>query len=96
MTFFKFKDGKTFLNVKVSTKASRNAVIGVKNDRLAVSVTAVPENGKANKAVIKVLSEKLDCAKSKIQLVQGETCRDKSFVIDGDVRDALLKEIYEK
>lgn len=96
MAFFEFKDGKTFLNVRVSAKASRNAVTGVKNDSLAISVTSVPENGKANKAVVKVLSERLACAKSKIQLVQGETCRNKLFVIDGDVRDTLSKEVHEK
>lgn len=79
--FFKIKDDCTFLQVRVSTKASRNAIVGVKNNELLVSVTAVPENGKANEAVIKLLSKSLKCAKSKIELVLGSKGRNKTFKV---------------
>ncbi len=45
--------------------------------RLKISVTAVPEDGKANKALIKLLSKKLKLAKSSIELVSGQTDRNK-------------------
>ncbi len=79
--FFEIKDDCTFLKVRVSTRASKNAIVGIKNNELAVSVTAVPENGKANEAIIKLLSKGFKCAKSKIELVSGGKSRNKLFKI---------------
>lgn len=46
-----------------------------------VYVTAVPEDGKATKAVIALLAKHLGIAKSRLELVRGETARDKVFRI---------------
>ena len=81
-SFFEIKDGCTFIRVRVTTKASKNAVIGAKNNELSVYVTAVPENGKANEAIIKLLSKKFRCAKTKISLISGSKSRNKLFRID--------------
>ncbi len=80
--FFEVKDGCILLRVKVATKASKNAVVGVRNGELLISVTAVPENGKANEAIIKLLSKSLKCAKTKIGLVSGGKSKNKLFRID--------------
>ncbi len=80
--FFEVKNGRTYLRVKVTTKASKNAITGVKNNELLVSVTSVPEHGKANEAVIKLLSKLLKCAKTKLDLVSGDKSRNKLFRID--------------
>ncbi len=80
--FFEIKDGATFIKVKVTTKASKNAVTGVKNGELLISVTAVPENGKANEAIKKLLSKELKCAKSKFNLISGSKGRNKLFRVD--------------
>ncbi len=79
--FFEVKDGCTLLRVKVATKASKNAIIGVRNGELLLSVTAVPENGKANDAIVKLLSKSLKCAKTKIDLVSGSKSKNKLFKI---------------
>ena len=42
----------------------------------------VPEDGKANAAVIKLLAKALGVAKSRLVLVRGATSRDKLFRID--------------
>lgn len=70
------------MKVKVSTKASKNAVVGIKNNELSVCVTAVPENGKANEAIVKLLSKEFRCAKTKISLISGSKGRNKLFRID--------------
>ena len=80
--FFEIKDGVTFIRVKVTTKASKNAVTEVKNGELLVSVTAIPENGKANEAIIKLMSKEFKCAKSKFDLVSGSKGRNKLFRVD--------------
>ena len=80
--FFEIKDEATFIKVRVATKASKNAVTGIKNGELSVSVTAVPENGKANEAIIKLLSKEFKCAKSKFDLISGGKGRNKVFRVD--------------
>lgn len=67
--------------VRVTPKASRNAVTEGEYG-LRVSVTTVPEDGKANKAVIKLLATALGVPKSSLTLVRGATSRDKVFRLD--------------
>lgn len=42
-----------------------------------IHVTAAPENGKANKAMIKLLANALGVAKSSLTITNGHTSRDK-------------------
>ena len=68
------------IGVRVTPKAARERVVeeaGV----LKVYVTVAPEDGKANKAVIELLAKHWDVAKSRIEIVQGLTGRDKVVVI---------------
>lgn len=67
--------------VRVTPKAARNCV-SVEGDLIRVSVTVVPEDGKATKAVTKLLAASLGVAKSRLVLVRGATSRDKVFRID--------------
>ena len=71
----------TEIAVRVTPRASRNAVL-VDGDAIRVSVTTVPEDGKANAAVIKLLAKALGVAKSRLVLVRGASSRDKLFRID--------------
>jgi len=67
------------LHVRVQPKARANAVVGWRGETLRVSVTAAPENGKANRAVITLLADSLGVAASSISLVRGDSSRDKWF-----------------
>lgn len=67
--------------VRVTPRASRNAVT-LKGEAIRVMVTTVPEDGKANAAVIKLLSKALGVAKSRLVLLRGASARDKLFRID--------------
>jgi len=73
-------DGRIF-TVRVTPKASRNKVMADPDGRadLKVMVTTVPEGGKANAAVVKLLSKALGVPKSRIELVRGGSGRDKQF-----------------
>lgn len=66
--------------VKVTPKAKRNSLVE-KDDRFVAHVTAAPEKGKANEAVVELLAERFDVPKSAIALVSGETSRVKKFRI---------------
>ncbi|MBO9472740.1 DUF167 domain-containing protein [Shimia sp. R10_1] len=71
----------TEITVRVTPKASRNAVVQ-DGDVLRVYVTVVPEGGKANAAVAKLLAKTLGIAKSRLTLVRGQSARDKVFRMD--------------
>lgn len=53
---------------------------------LRVRVTAVPEDGRANEALIKLLSQSFQITKSQISIRRGATSRIKEVEIDGDVK----------
>jgi len=80
--------------IHLTPKASHNKVEGWALDSegqkvLRVKVTAVPEGGKANAALIKLLSKHLRIAKSKISLIRGETSRIKHVEIEMDETEFL-------
>ncbi len=66
--------------VRVTPKASRNR-IDATSGVVRIFVTAVPEGGKANAAVAKLLAVALGVPKSHLVLVRGGTGRDKVFQI---------------
>lgn len=69
--------------VKVVPGASRDRVMGLLGDALKVQVSAPPEKGRANAAVIEVLAEALGVSAKSISLVGGATSPHKSFHIRG-------------
>ena len=71
----------TIIEVRVTPNASREQVTrdGV---RFVVRVTVPPEDGKANKAVTRLLAKALGVAPSRLTLVRGATGRDKQFRLD--------------
>lgn len=71
------------LAVRVIPSSSRNDVTGWHGDALKVKVQAPPEKGKANTAVIKVLSTHLGLPGKAITLLRGETSESKVFQLNG-------------
>ncbi len=74
-------DGGIIVPVKVQPNASKDRLVGEHAEQLKIAVTVAPEKGKANKAVIKVLSKWLGVKNSDIQIISGETSRDKKVFI---------------
>ncbi|MDQ7777175.1 DUF167 domain-containing protein [Paracoccus aminovorans] len=67
--------------VRVTPRASRNAVL-LDGETIRVLVTVVPEDGKANAAVVKLLAKALGVAKTRLALLRGASSRDKLFRLD--------------
>jgi uncharacterized protein (TIGR00251 family) len=59
------------LNVKVIPGASRDRIVGRFGDAIKVQVSAAPERGKANDAVIKLIADTLGLRANQIQIVRG-------------------------
>ncbi|MCI0813047.1 MAG: DUF167 domain-containing protein, partial [Chloroflexi bacterium] len=69
-------------------KAGHSA-IEVAGDKVTVRVTAAPEGGKANDAVVALLAKRLGVAKGRVSIVRGHKSRDKTVLID----DVTLEEV---
>ena len=84
------------LAVRVTPRAASNAVQGVAIDAqgqawLAVRLTAAPESGKANAALVKLLAKRWRLPASAFRLVSGAGARRKVLHVQGPAR--LLAEI---
>lgn len=86
------------LAVRLTPKAGRDGIEGLKPTadggvELAVKVTAVPENGKANDALLRLLAKRVKLPVSALRLVAGMTDRHKQILIGGDAAalDAALR-----
>lgn len=71
------------LPVRLQPRASANEVTGERGEAIAFRVTAPPVDGKANKALINLVAERLGIAKSRVSIVRGDTGRDKMLEIEG-------------
>lgn len=80
---FKTTNEGVYILVKIIPKASKSEVVGWENDRLKIRLSAIPEKGLANAALITFLSDSLSISKSRIHLVQGDTARLKKILIQG-------------
>lgn len=71
------------LTVRAQPGGKRNAITGMHDGALRVSVTAAPDKGKANEAIIGVLADAFQLSKSAVQLQSGPTSRQKRFLLQG-------------
>jgi len=76
--------------------AKRNAVVGEVGGALKVSVTAPPEDGRANDAILELLHEWLGIRRSQLELVAGRTNRNKRVLIGGVSVDSIRMQIEER
>ncbi len=89
------------VRLKVTPKSKRKQIGGLLDEpdgshlgegrALKVSVTAAPEDGKANAAVIALLAKEWGVAKSAISVVSGATDRRKLVEIRGPSQELLAR-----
>ncbi len=84
------------LRIRLTPKASKNsfgpvAQLADGSSHLKAYVTTVPEDGKANKTLIKMLAKACKWPVSKISVASGATNRNKLLVIEGDSQELTLK-----
>ena len=77
------KTGISELEARVQPRAKRNSVEVLPGLKLGVCVTAPPEGGRANHAVITLLAKRLGVAKSSIAILRGVQSRNKLIRVNG-------------
>jgi uncharacterized protein len=84
------------LKVKLTPKAAREQITGIERDAagalwLGVRVRAVPEDGKANAALIRLLAKTWHLPASSIEIGGGAAARRKTLDLAGDAADLAAK-----
>ena len=75
----------TRLRVRVKPGARKTAIVGVHGGALKVSVAAVAEKGKANRAVVDLLAGALGLPSSAVRIAAGKTSQDKVIEVELNV-----------
>jgi uncharacterized protein (TIGR00251 family) len=74
------------LHIKLTPNAKTDKIDGKYIDEngqeyIKVYTTAIPEDNKANKQLIKIIAKEYNCPKSSIELIKGHKCRLKTLKI---------------
>jgi len=77
------KGGTSVLSIRVQPNSSREGIGEIRNDALIVKLNAPAVEGRANEALIKFLSKKLEVPKSRILILHGEKARNKAVAVEG-------------
>lgn len=77
------------IEVRVRARAGRDELLGVRDGRLQARVAAAPAEGKANRALRKLIARRVGAAPSRVEIVRGERSRDKLVRVEGMSAKAL-------
>ncbi len=79
--WFVWDDEDLVVRLRVSPKASRIVFTGIRGDRIGLSTTAAPVDGKANESVVRFVAKSFGVPRSRVALVNGARGRNKSLRI---------------
>lgn len=77
------------LAVRALPRAGRDGVAGVLGGALRVAVSAPPEGGRANRAVVEAIAEAIGVPRARVRIVRGERGRTKSVLVEGETAATL-------
>ena len=78
-------DGRILIDIEVQPASKRTEVSGFNEwrNRLSIAVTEQAKDGRANRAVVQIISKLFEVEKSSVEIVQGHTSRMKQVKITG-------------
>lgn len=81
------------LNITVAPKSSRNRISILEGNDIKAYLTAAPTDGKANAALIGLLSKILKISKSKIEIIHGTKSKKKLLRISEITFEEIVSKI---
>ena len=91
--FLRAEPGGLLLAVKLQPRASANEVGEALGNELRIKVTAPPVDAAANEALIRLLAERLDCPRNRVELLRGHKSRHKIVRLQGIAADQALRRL---
>jgi uncharacterized protein (TIGR00251 family) len=79
--WYRWQGDDLLLTLRIQPRASRDEIAGPYGDALKVRITAPPVDGKANAHLLRFLAELFGVSPSAVELISGETGRDKRVKI---------------
>ncbi|MFH1491369.1 MAG: DUF167 domain-containing protein [Pseudomonadota bacterium] len=83
------RQSESDIKIRLSPRSSSNRITGKEGDAFKVKVTAPPVDGKANKALIVLLSKRLGLPERDIKIVTGKRSKLKTVRITGLPREEI-------
>ena len=83
------------LRVRAVPGSSRNKILGIYADALKIAVCAPALEGKANRALVRVLSKNLGIKRSTVSIHSGTASRNKCFLLESLTEKEVLKMVTE-
>jgi uncharacterized protein len=83
------------VQLRVSPGAVRPAIVGRYGTAWKVRVTAAPEDGKANAAVVRLLADTLALPIRDVEIVSGHASRDKTVALEGIDHDEIERRLAQ-
>jgi hypothetical protein len=80
---------ETQIAVRLRPRAHKDELIGMRDGVLQARVSSAPVDGKANKALCRLIAKRVGVAPSKVSVVRGAKSRDKLVRVEGVESDAL-------
>ena len=84
------KTDGVIVNLRISPNAKKNEIIK-EDGAVKIKITAQPVDGKANKALVEFLSKEFKIPKTSIQIIKGETSKDKSVLFSTTDTEKISK-----
>ncbi|MEK7725404.1 MAG: DUF167 domain-containing protein [Acidobacteriota bacterium] len=95
MIDFTEKDDALIFQVRVIPRSSKSEIVGEYDGALKVKLNSPPVDGAANAELIKLLAKEFDVSKSRIEILSGQTSKQKQVKISNAKKNAL-PEIFSR
>jgi len=74
---------KATIEIHLQPGAKRNEIVGFREGVLYAKVTALPQKGQANRALVELMAQTLGIPKSSVDIIRGQSSRSKVIAVHG-------------
>ena len=92
-SYIRVQNAAVLLAVKLQPRASSNEIGEPLGDELRIKVTAPPVDSAANEALLRLLAERLNCPRNRVELLRGQTSRHKTVRLHGFSPEEVQKKL---
>src|SRR6266481_4387075 len=92
-SFIRVQSDGVLLSIQLQPRASANEIAEPLGEELRVKVTAPPVDSAANEALVRLLAEKLDCPRNRVELIRGHSSRHKIVKVYGISHEAVAEKL---